>query len=383
MPIVFSCECGKRFSVDEKFVGKRGQCKACGKSILIPSVSEQPVEKVLTGAIVNEEYTVQSPDATERPADIPAAKPADAKIEADYEFSDVYAEIEKQVNRRTSWTTTAVILVVSCVAFWAFGLSVREWTSLLLMVGLIFLHELGHLAAMRMFKYRNLRMFFIPFFGAAATGQNYNVPGWKQGVVSLAGPLPGMALGAILGFIAIAGHCQTLMAGAFMLLGINAFNLLPILPLDGGQMMHAVLFSRHPMLNVAFRAIACVVLLLGFLISWIGMGLLGLFMLIRLSVDYHIAKVAHKLRKCNFDACSHDDQTIPFETARRIHDELVPYLPSRSTPKISASLTLQTFELLNAKPPGWLISAALIAVQGISFFLALVMMTLLYVAMRQ
>ena len=57
---------------------------------------------------------------------------------------------------------------------------------------------------MRIFHYRNLRMFFIPLFGAAVTGRNWNVPGWKKALVSLAGPLPGIALGIFLGVAGIA-----------------------------------------------------------------------------------------------------------------------------------------------------------------------------------
>ena len=43
------------------------------------------------------------------------------------------------------------------------GLSVE---MLAILVGVLFVHELGHWVAMRVFGYRNLKMFFIPFFGA-------------------------------------------------------------------------------------------------------------------------------------------------------------------------------------------------------------------------
>ena len=39
---------------------------------------------------------------------------------------------------------------------------------------------------MRAFKYRNVQMFFIPFFGAAVTGRNFSVAGYKKAIVSLA-----------------------------------------------------------------------------------------------------------------------------------------------------------------------------------------------------
>ena len=33
---------------------------------------------------------------------------------------------------------------------------------------------------MRLFRYSNVKMFFIPLLGAAVSGRHYNVPGWKK-----------------------------------------------------------------------------------------------------------------------------------------------------------------------------------------------------------
>lgn len=41
MPIVFFCQsCGSRFDLDERFAGKKGQCKHCGQRMQIPQASE-------------------------------------------------------------------------------------------------------------------------------------------------------------------------------------------------------------------------------------------------------------------------------------------------------------------------------------------------------
>src|SRR5439155_4332897 len=122
-------------------------------------------------------------------------------------------------------------------------------------------HELGHYVAMRVFGYRNLRMFFIPFFGAAVSGQHYNIAGWKKAVVALAGPLPGIVLGVPLGVIGAVANESKVIEVAWMLLVLNGFNLLPFLPLDGGWVVHAVLFVRHPVLEVVFRIFAALAML--------------------------------------------------------------------------------------------------------------------------
>ena len=69
------------------------------------------------------------------------------------------------------------------------------------LIPILLFHEFGHYVAMRVFGYQDLRMFFIPLFGAAVSGRHYNVPGWKKAIVSLAGPVPGIGLGVALGAV--------------------------------------------------------------------------------------------------------------------------------------------------------------------------------------
>jgi hypothetical protein len=37
MSIEVSCECGKRFTVGDQYAGKRGRCKACGRTVMVPA----------------------------------------------------------------------------------------------------------------------------------------------------------------------------------------------------------------------------------------------------------------------------------------------------------------------------------------------------------
>ena len=114
------------------------------------------------------------------------------------EHFDVLTQISRLQNKKAGWRGAMVLLLVSAGLFvWA-GASQWSWGYLLILLPVLFFHELGHYVAMRMFNYRNVRMFFIPFFGAAVAGRHYNVPGWKKVVVSLMGPVPGIILGAII-----------------------------------------------------------------------------------------------------------------------------------------------------------------------------------------
>src|SRR5688572_17778975 len=170
-------------------------------------------------------------------------------------YPDVFVELDKLQHKQGSWVNGVLLLVVSLVAFGAVGFTQWKWSwkMLALVVAVLLFHELGHYAAMRLFGYRNLKMLFIPFFGAAVIGRHYNVAGWKKAVVSLMGPVPGILLGIAVGVAGMVMGKPALYPAAGILLALNAFNLLPVLPLDGGWVMHTLYFSRSTVLDVIFR----------------------------------------------------------------------------------------------------------------------------------
>ncbi|MEN6449428.1 MAG: tetratricopeptide repeat protein [Thermoguttaceae bacterium] len=304
-------------------------------------------------------------------ADDPSATQPTPLGDEDMTFRAVFEEIQRLADSKAGWTSGILTLVVTVVIFSALAMSQGGWAPLAMLVGVLFLHELGHLAAMRLFGYRNLRMFFIPLFGAAVTGRHYNIAGWKKAVVALMGPLPGILLGA--GLVVVAWFCRSLMLvdAALLLVLVNAFNLLPLLPLDGGRMMETVLFSRHPLLDTVIRALTAGLLMLSWFIGLKVLAVVGLFMLFALPTTYRMGQVVRRLRKSGFDATSGDAVTIPVHAARAIHQEIQQVFPSPLNQKTSARLTLSAFEALNARPPRVLASFMLIGAQGLTLFVAL------------
>ncbi len=59
------------------------------------------------------------------------------------------------------------------------------------------LHEAGHFFAMKVFGYRDVRMFFVPFLGAFVSGSPYTISQRQRTVTLLAGPVPGILVGII------------------------------------------------------------------------------------------------------------------------------------------------------------------------------------------
>lgn len=170
------------------------------------------------------------------------------------------------------------------------------WLATLL--GVILLHEMGHYFGMVLFGYRDVRIFFIPLFGAAAAGHKHAAPSWQQIIVLLLGPLPGIVLAGILYAFARPEPDAQLREMIFVLLGLNGFNLLPLVPLDGGRIVNLLFFSRHAVLELLFQLVAVIGLAgLGYLLdAWVLYVLAGL-VLLPLAYQFQLRRLATRVRR--------------------------------------------------------------------------------------
>lgn len=112
------------------------------------------------------------------------------------------------------------------------------------MVGLIFVHELGHALAMKKYNIPFSPMVFVPFMGAVISMESQPKNAFDEAVIAIAGPVLG-SMGALSLQLA-APHCDTMMhsqlcyALADWGYMINMFNLLPIGQLDGGRITNSI-----------------------------------------------------------------------------------------------------------------------------------------------
>lgn len=212
-----------------------------------------------------------------------------------------------------------LLLVGSLVAFAGVGLFQWDLEYLVLLAVAIFLHELGHLAAMKLFRYKNLKMLFLPFFGGLASGESKERHATKIAWISLFGPLAGFASCYLALGIWYLTRFDVLLTYAYLSLVINAFNLLPIMPLDGGHFLNETLFSRFPVAELVFKILAVVGMtaLAYTLGSWI-LGLVAFLVFAGLGISYKLSRAASNLRK-------EGDSTggeLTVEKIRRIREEL-------------------------------------------------------------
>ena len=98
-------------------------------------------------------------------------------------------------------------------------------------------HELGHIAAALAFGGRAERLSLTVVGADLSFSYRTPLTYGQDSLVALAGPAANMLLGGL--FFALGRHLPTVLS-----LGVGAFNLLPILPLDGGRVLYGLLADK-------------------------------------------------------------------------------------------------------------------------------------------
>jgi Zn-dependent protease len=114
------------------------------------------------------------------------------------------------------------------------------WPFAVGLVGLLFVHEMGHVIQLRREGVKANAPMFIPFLGAVIAARSLGRNALAEARVGLAGPLAGSVAAAAVALAAALTHDRLLYALAYTGFFINLFNLIPVTPLDGGRAMAAM-----------------------------------------------------------------------------------------------------------------------------------------------
>jgi Zn-dependent protease len=132
--------------------------------------------------------------------------------------------------------TTSGSMLVSVAAYSL----IWGWKFALGFVVLLFVHEMGHVIQLRREGIEASAPVFIPFLGAAVWSKSLGDNALAEARVGLAGPVLGSIGAAACIPIADATGNDFWRALAFTGFFLNLFNLLPVVPLDGGRAMAAM-----------------------------------------------------------------------------------------------------------------------------------------------
>jgi Zn-dependent protease len=133
------------------------------------------------------------------------------------------------------FSTSATMLV----SIGAYSL-IWGWRFALGFVLLLLVHEMGHVIQLRREGLEASAPMFIPFMGAVVWAKSLGDNAAAEARVGLAGPVLGSLGAAALIPVANATGNDLFQALAFTGFFLNLFNLLPVVPLDGGRAMAAL-----------------------------------------------------------------------------------------------------------------------------------------------
>jgi len=107
-------------------------------------------------------------------------------------------------------------------------------------VALLFLHEIGHVIQLRREGIKASAPMFIPFLGAVISAKSMGKDAAAEARVGLAGPVLGSIASLVPLAVWLATGSDFWRALAYIGFLLNLFNLLPVVPLDGGRAMAAL-----------------------------------------------------------------------------------------------------------------------------------------------
>jgi Zn-dependent protease len=173
---------------------------------------------------------------------------------------------------KAKFLTTSLSMLISIGAY----ALIWGWSFAVGFVALLFIHEMGHYIQLRREGVRPSGMVFIPFLGAAVGTRSLGGSALAEARVGLAGPI----LGSLACLVPVALWLTTdepfWQALAFTGFFLNLFNLVPVVPLDGGRAMAAMapwmwfvgFGAMVGLLLVAPNPVLILIVLLGGMETW-------------------------------------------------------------------------------------------------------------------
>ncbi|MGB0832916.1 MAG: metalloprotease [Psychrobium sp.] len=189
-----------------------------------------------------------------------------------------------------------VLLAAGSLAAYSWLFSFQFAVALILC--LVF-HEYGHVKAMKYFGMKTKGFYLIPFLGGmAVTDEKINTR-WQDVFISIMGPF----FGLILSIACLIGYWITdieILGGLAVFNALlNLFQLLPVLPLDGGHVLKSIAYSVNSKVGLAICVLGAA---LGVYVSYyFGLALLGFLLALGSIEIFFEYKYRHNTRLLPLD----------------------------------------------------------------------------------
>lgn len=228
-------------------------------------------------------------------------------------FNSFYPPKPRLVRRDRKGHVSITVLSMVIFAI-TFSFIVDDYLLIAILLGVLLFHELGHFMMMKVFGYTNLKMLFLPFLGAMVSGKKKVYSQIEGSIMLLAGPIPGVILGYVLLEVGWSSDMLLLVQLGVILMLLNVMNLIPIDPLDGGQLMKVLFFAHHELTQLIFTLISSIAVIgVGLWFdSWIVI-VFGFLLGFRVKNMHKLYLVRKEMRECevqyetNYEDLSDED----------------------------------------------------------------------------
>ncbi len=130
---------------------------------------------------------------------------------------------------------TKLSTLLSMFAFFGVYWALYGWTFALGLVLSIYIHEMGHVIAIRGYGFAASAPMFIPGLGAFIRLRTLSITPVQDARIGLAGPLYGLGAAALSLALFVTTHVPVLGVIAHFAAWMNLFNLIPVWQLDGSR----------------------------------------------------------------------------------------------------------------------------------------------------
>ncbi len=106
-------------------------------------------------------------------------------------------KVDASTLRLLGWTGKgmALCLMLVVLLLFSFANGSLDARTVGIIVAVLVVHELGHVVMMVLFRFRDLNVLFLPLIARLAPHRNYQLSAWKEFLILLMGPLPGLVAG--------------------------------------------------------------------------------------------------------------------------------------------------------------------------------------------
>lgn len=230
----------------------------------------------------------------------PKPKPTTADISA-AQLVHLAAQMRRMRENEPSLPAQLAIFITSMALALIIGAILWDWELTAMLLVVVIFHELGHYLAMRLFGYQNIHIMALPLVGGVTIGIDKNPNAWRQAWMSLMGPLPSILFGWALWLWGMKSpgevpHPELFYSFITMVLAINYLNILPVMPLDGGHVLQALLPPKWLKIQGVMILLLCTAgALIAYAFDFYILVLLAFLQLLTVHSNFKLAGLVAKL----------------------------------------------------------------------------------------